>query len=436
MTRVNPFRGVRYNLEKIKAADVLAPPYDVISPDAQRAFYEKSDRNVVRLILGIENETDTQTNNRYTRSSMFLAKWLADGTLARDPKPALYLYAQDYEVEGEKTRRTGFICRRLIEPLGVSIFPHERTLSGPKTDRLNLTRACQMNFSPVFGLYSDPARTLDGIWAGIISNETPDIDVTDDEGVRHAMWTVADVKIIHKAQEFLEDKPVVIADGHHRYETALNYRNERRAAENPSGVTEYDCALMYLSNSCGEGFTVLPTHRVVKEVKIADMQSLLGKMRKYFAIEEAPLSKDKLAEFTHALALAGKGAPAFGMIAPGGKIYTLKLDLDKYMKETSSSGVASILRTLDVSVLQELVFENILGISKEAVADKKTVGYTIHAAEAAGLVESGAAKLAFLLNPADVDMVIKVATSGSVMPQKSTYFYPKLISGLVMNPLR
>ena len=436
MARVNPFGGVRYNPKAISnIGDVLAPPYDVISSSQQQELYDRHDRNIVRLILGYQREGDSEDDNRYTRSAEFLKIWMADATLSRDDKPAFYLYAQDYEVDGKKMRRVGFMCRRLIEPLGTSIFPHERTLSGPKTDRLNLTRACKMNFSPIFGLYSDPSKKLDKIWESIMNVDIPDIDVTDEDGVRHLMWTITDGEIILTAQGFLENIPVVIADGHHRYETAINYRNERRAQENPSGRADYDYALMYLSNSCGEGFTVLPTHRIVKDVPAIDMAALLASLGEYFEVKEEALNDKSIGALPAKLAAAGKNGPAFGMIAPGGKLYLLKLNVEKYAKNAPAGGVAAILHTLDVAVLQELVFEKILGVSKEQVADKKVVGYTINAAEAAQQVSGGGAKLAFILNPADVNMVIKVATAGGVMPQKSTYFYPKLISGLVMNPL-
>ncbi|MBI4666770.1 MAG: DUF1015 domain-containing protein [Nitrospinae bacterium] len=434
MAKVNPFRGVRYNPKAVpNAIDALAPPYDVISPEAQKSLYDRHDRNVVRLILGVIRDGDTDDNNRYTRSAKTLSSWLGDHTLIREDEPALYVYAQDYFIDGKKLQRVGFICRRLIEPLGQSIYPHERTLSGPKVDRLMLTRACKMNFSPVFGLYSDPERKVDGILKSIMNLVSADVDATDDEQVRHRMWILTDREAISEIQTLLENKPVVIADGHHRYETALNYRNERRAAENPKGPQNYDYALMYLSNSHGEGFTVLPTHRLVKEFATPGVDKILSLLGGLFTATQAPLDAQNMEPQVTALREAGLKAPSFIMIAEG-KSYLLTLKKDIYQAQIGE-GLSAALKMLDVTILQEVIFEKALGISREMVADKKVINYTIDPSEAARGVLEGPVKIAFLLNPTDVAKVIEVATAGGVMPQKSTYFYPKLISGLVFNPL-
>jgi len=435
MEKVVPFRGIRYNQNAIaQIGRVLAPPYDVISPAQQKALYDNDGHNVVRLILGYEYETDTDTDNRYTRSAETLGKWLEGGTLSRELMPAIYLYAQDYEMDGRAFRRVGFICRRLVEPFGQSVHRHERTLSGPKLDRLKLTRACKMNFSPIFGLYADPEKTLDAVWAQIIKSKKPDVYAKDDEGVVHQMWVVTDQAVIAQAQSNLQDKDVVIADGHHRYETALNYRNERRAAEKPDGPAEYDYALMFLSNSLGEGFTVLPTHRLAKGVDERALKDLLNRLAESFDVKPVKFDPADPAPFMAVLKSAGATAPSFGVIAPGGVPSVITLKKEKYLAG-DTGGLSDVLRLLDVSVLQELVFERMLGITKEAVADKAVIGYTISPKDAAQSIAKGETKIAFLLNPADVRVVMDVAIKGGVMPQKSTYFYPKLISGLVFNPL-
>ena len=413
---------------------VLAPPYDVISAAQQKALYDSDEHNVVRLILGYEYETDTQTDNRYTRSAGVLGEWLKTGVLSREPLPAIYLYAQDYQMEGRAFRRVGFICRRLVEPLGQSVHRHERTLSGPKLDRLKLTRACRANFSPIFGLYADPEKKLDAVWAEIIKSKKPDVYSKDDEGVTHQMWVVTDQPVIAQVQQHLQNKNVVIADGHHRYETALNYKNERREAEKPEGPAEYDYVLMYLSNSRGEGFTVLATHRLVKGVDGKAVKVFQERMAESFDVKTHRFDPADPAPFMAALKTAGATAPSFGVIAPGGVSSVITLKKDKYLAE-GTGGLSDVLRLLDVSVLQELVFERMLGITKEAVADKTVIGYTISPKDAADSVAKGETKLAFLMNPANVNVVMDVAVKGGVMPQKSTYFYPKLISGLVFNPL-
>ena len=434
MEKVVPFRGIRYNQNAItQIGKVLAPPYDVISPAQQKALYDSDEHNVVRLILGYEYGTDTETDNRYTRSSEVLNKWLSGNVLSREALPAIYLYAQDYEMEGRTLRRVGFICRRLAEPFGQSVHRHERTLSGPKLDRLKLTRACKTNFSPIFGLYADPEKKLDAIWAQIMNSKKPDIHATDDDNVVHQMWVVTDQAVIAQVQGHLRNRDVVIADGHHRYETALNYRNERREAEKPDGAAEYDYVLMFLSNSLGEGFTVLPTHRLVKGVDEKAVKSLLERLPESFDVKTESFDPANPAPFMATLKTAGAVAPSFGVLAPGvSSIVTLKKE--KYLAG-DTGGLSDVLRLLDVSVLQELVFERMLGITKEAVADKSVIGYTISPKEAAQSIAKGETKVAFLLNPADVSVVMDVAVKGGVMPQKSTYFYPKLISGLVFNPL-
>lgn len=435
MEKVVPFRGIRYNQNAItQIGMVLAPPYDVISPAQQKALYDNDTHNVVRLILGYEYGTDTEADNRYTRSAKVLGEWQEDGTLSRELAPAIYLYAQDYEIDGRTFRRVGFICRRLVEPFGQSVHRHERTLSGPKLDRLRLTRACKMNFSPIFGLYADPEKKLDAVWAGIMESKKPDVYAKDDDGVTHQMWVVTDPAIIAQAQGNLRDKDVVIADGHHRYETALNYRDERRKAEKPEGVAEYDYALMFLSNSLGEGFTVLPTHRLVKGVGEQAVKDLPRRMAESFNVTQVKFDPADPSPFMAVLKSAGATAPSFGVIAPGGVSSVITLNKGKYLAG-ETGGLSDVMRLLDVSVLQELVFEGMLGITKEAVADKTVIGYTISPEEAARSIAKGETKVAFLLNPADVNVVMDVAVKGGVMPQKSTYFYPKLISGLVFNPL-
>ncbi|VAX18614.1 Related to HTH domain of SpoOJ/ParA/ParB/repB family, involved in chromosome partitioning [hydrothermal vent metagenome] len=432
--KVNPFRGVRYNKKAVgnDFTSVLAPPYDVISPEYQDELYKRNDKNVVRLILEKKYDTDTDDNNRYTRSAKTLKEWMGNGTLQQDEKPALYLYAQDYEIDGEKRRRVGFICRRLIEQLGTSIHPHERTLSGPKVDRLNLTRTCQMNFSQIFGLYSDPDLYLDSMWEEIMKTE-PELSETDDDGVGHHMWIVTDADVISKVQAFLEEKPVVIADGHHRYETALNYRNERRAKDGETCDAEYDFVMMYLSNTNGQGFTVLPTHRVIIEMADMTNDEILKRLEESFNITEHPFTATTEKEFAVKLAETGKTTTALGLYLGDDKIYLLAFK--DGAKLPGSENDLEALRRLDVTILQDLIFEDYLGVKREDVASKKAVKFMIDAMEVKKMVDDKAARAVFLMNSTNVDQIIDVATNGGVMPQKSTYFYPKLISGFVFNPL-
>lgn len=436
MAIISPFKGVIYKREAVaNLIDALAPPYDVISPEMQDALYEKSDRNVIRLILGKEFPDDNGANSRYTRAAGFLENWMKDGTLGRVEEDSIYLYCQEYVINKRWLKRVGVICRTKIEEPGKSIFPHERTMSGPKTDRLNLARACRMNFSQVFGIYSDPKLTLDAIWAGIMKSPA-DMDVTDNEGIKHRLWLISDPEVIEQARLFFLETPIVIADGHHRYETALNYRNERRAEDKArDGDAEYEHVMMFLSNCCGEGFTILPTHRIVKNIGAPDIDSAVEKLKSDFKISERRVDANSVSGFLDDLKKSGGENPSLGLYRGGGRMLLLSLRKDAALPNPPGGDKTGILRRLDVILLQELVFEKALGISKEAVADKKIVGYSIDAVKAMAEVDDGGARLSFIMNPTGMDQVIEVSTSGCVMPQKSTYFYPKLISGLVFNSL-
>jgi len=436
MATIEPFTGVIYN-QRVEPdlGMVLAPPYDVISSNMQDELYERSPHNVVRLILGRQFSDDGDANNRYTRAAGVLRNWMGDGTLTRTEAPAIYLYAQRYTVEGIARERVGFMCRIKLSPLGKDVHPHERTLAGPKLDRLMLTRACRMNFSPVFGLYADEGRALDGMFGHYMASAVPDVDVTDGEGVEHRMWIITDPAVTGEAKRFMADKPVVIADGHHRYETALNYRNERRAAEgDPAGDQPYDFGLMYLSNIHGQGFTVLPTHRMAGELASAPTaETLANKLAADFDITPLRANHARVDELMAGLRGAGAKGPSFAVYTGGGK--ALLITLKPGITAPAAGAAAELLGRLDVIVLQELVFEKALGVTKADVEAKRRVSYTIDPREAMGRVDEGAVNFAFLMNPTGADQVMRVALGGGVMPQKSTYFYPKLISGLVMNPL-
>ncbi len=436
MKRVEPFTALRY-ADKVSAniIDLLAPPYDVISTKLQDKLYDRHPNNVVRLILGRIYETDNETENRYSRSAKDLADWKEAGIVKRDEKPAIYLYAQDFSVGGTRRRRTGFICRRLVEDFGTSIFPHEATLAGPKIDRLNLTRACDTNFSQVFSLYSDKQKVLDTIWEKIMATPA-DISVTDDENEDHHLWVVTDEKIIATVQDFLEDKPLVIADGHHRYTTAINFRDERRKEAGHDNPLGSDYCMMFIANVDGDGFTVLPTHRMVTDLPSVDLESFKNQMSNWFDLEERDVNRSNVSEFADEVVNAGAQCTCFGIYTGNGKGLLAKFTgVKKLIGDQKFSDAEKKLKLLDVSILQEVIITGILGVSKEAVAAKKNVAYTIDLEKLINDVDKGSANLGFILDATPIDDVLQVAMGGFVMPQKSTYFYPKLISGMVMNPI-
>ncbi|MBF0170843.1 MAG: DUF1015 domain-containing protein [Nitrospinae bacterium] len=438
MTRIKPFTGIRYAKGVAQSVnDLLAPPYDVISPAQQEALYARHPKNVVRLILGRQFDTDTDADNRYTRSAATLAAWKAEGTLLPDDAPALYLYAQDFLVEGVPTRRTGFICRRLVDNFGDTIHPHERTLAGPKLDRLLLTRACRTNFSQVFSIYRDESQTLDRIWSAWMEKNNPDITVIDDEGEGHHLWSVTDPAVIGTVEAFFENRDLVIADGHHRYTTAINYRQERREADgNPPQLKAYDYCMMFIANTAGPGFTILPTHRVVMATAGAAVDGMFDRLGGYFSVSRTKVTRDTVGAFVERLKKAGQTAPSFGLYTGNGEMALLTFTgKKKYLADMAAVTESETLKLLDVSILQNLVLENILGITREKVANKKDVTFTIDPKEVMERVDREGAVAGFLMNATDVGQVYEVATGGGVMPQKSTYFYPKLITGLVMNPI-
>lgn len=441
MAKIAPFRAIRYNLEKIaEPAGVMAPPYDVISPQLQEDLYRRSPYNLVRLILGKIDETDDETDNRYTRAADFFKTWQDEGIVVRDPEPGIYLYDEEYEAEGIGTVvRRGFLALTRIEDFASGVVkPHEKTLSGPKTDRLNLTKACGANFSPIFGLYSDPCCVLEALTRDECSRR-PDLDVTDDDGVQHRLWRVTDPDIIHKAQELLDKKPLFIADGHHRYETALNYRNfMREQVGEYTGKELFNYVLMYFANMEDQGMLIFPTHRLVYNLKDFHLPAFLAALNEFFEVEARDLNlADGAARLEARNILQQKGADAhtLALYAGGQSIYYLTLRDASVMDRFFDDKASKALRTLDVSILHRLILEHLLQITPEAQEKQLNLKYVKNFDEPFEAVQSGEFQLAFLMNATRMSEVRDVANAGEKMPQKSTYFYPKLLTGLVFNKI-
>lgn len=441
MAKIAPFRAVRYNLEKIQdPVSVTAPPYDVISPALQDDLYRRSPFNLVRLILGKIEPDDDAANNRYTRAAGFFRQWQDDGILVRDREPSIYLYDEEYQAEGMGTVvRKGFIALARLEDFATGMVkPHEKTLSGPKADRLQLTKACEANFSPIFGLYSDPCCVQEALtWE--LKKRTPDFEVTDDDGVVHRLWQVTDRTVIGRICGLLENKPLFIADGHHRYETALNYRDFRRVqSEGFSGKELFNYVLMYFANMEDQGMLIFPTHRVVHGLEAFRLEPFLTELGVYFEVEAHtvdPDDADSRRQARDILRNKGENKPAIGLFAGGRTLYVLTLkdaaSMDAFFDEKTSKA----LRTLDVSILHRLVLEKMLHITSEAQEQQTHLGYVKTFDEPFSMVQSGQCQMAFLMNSTRMVQVRDVANAGEKMPQKSTYFYPKLLSGLVINPI-
>ncbi len=441
MAKIAPFRALRYNLEKIEEpAAVMAPPYDVISPELQEDLYGRSPYNIVRLILGKIEESDTADNNRYSRAAACFAQWQQEQVLLRDEEPGIYLYDEEYQAEGiGRVVRRGFMALTRLEDFASGVVkPHEKTLSGPKTDRLNLTRACGANFSPIFAIYSDPCCVVESLTRNARKHR-PDLTVADDDGVRHRLWRVTDAAVIDKARELLDNKPLFIADGHHRYETALNYRNlMREQAGTFTGKELFNFVLMYFANMEDQGMLIFPTHRLVRGLKDFSLPAFLQSLQGCFEIEARELDVADSAgrrEAREILRQKGEETHTLAFYAGGSTVYFLSLRQPEIMDRFFDEKASKALRMLDVSILHRLILEDLLHISTEAQERQLNLQYIKNFDEPFTAVRSGDAQLAFLLNATRMSEVRDVANAGEKMPQKSTYFYPKLLTGLVLNKI-
>jgi len=434
---IRPFRALRYDRSTIgDPALVVAPPYDVIEPAERERLLARHPANVVRLDLP-GDELGDEPDDRYRRAARTLAGWRSDGTLHKDPHPSIYVYEQTYRVPGTDVTRVqrGFLARLRLEPFGPGsgVLPHERTLAGPREDRYRLLRATGVNTSPVVGLYDDPGgrgrMVLDAI-----TTRSADLDLVDDDGTRHRLWASPadgdDAAAIAPLLEAAGDGPITIADGHHRYETALRYRDERRMSRSCEEDPAFDYILAFLLDASAEPLTVLPTHRVIGGLGDARVTEMVERLGGSFEVRSG-LSADGLTGIFAAAGLASGGSGRLGLwTRSGGALLTARRDV----LERSLPVGGDAVRALDVTLL-DVVLEDLAGVDTAAVAGG-AVAYTKSAADAIAWVDTGqdGADAAFLLEPTPVASVLAVAAQGDVMPQKSTYFYPKALSGLVINP--
>jgi uncharacterized protein (DUF1015 family) len=433
---IRPFRALRYDPETVGDLSlVVAPPYDVVGPDLHRDLLARHPCNSVRLDLPA-GEPGEDPDERYRRAARILTAWRSDGTLRKDPRPSVYVYEQAYRVPGTHVERVqrGFFARLRIEPFGPgsSVLPHERTLTAPKEDRYRLLRATGINTSPVVGLYEDPARSSASALAEVVAGRAA-TDLVDDDGVRHRLWVAASDGEDSPAARLIAAAgagPVFIADGHHRYETATRYRDERR-----QGSAEQDPAfdfVLVLFLDATTPLTVLPTHRIVRGLGEEATAALVGRLPELFEVTESPAA-DLVARFEAAGALSG-GEGRFGLRTRAGA-WLLVARREAFAQLAPGSTGDAAVRALDVSLFG-VALEHLAGIDGPAVAGGERITYSKAAAEAAALVEKGTdgADAAFLLEPTPVASIVAVAREGEVMPQKSTYFYPKALTGLVLNP--
>ncbi len=410
MAEIIPFRGFLYDVSKVSIEDVLAPPYDIITPEGREALYTKSPRNIVRIDFGKEYPGDNETENKYTRAKKCLDVWIKDGILIRSEKPSFYAYEVIYTVQEVRKRLRGFLCLLKLEELGNgSIYPHEHTHPKPKQDRLNLLRTCQGNTSPIFFLYRSSTDRISNILSGI-AQKRPYLQTNDLSGNLHRLWQIDDPEEIEIVRRELADKPTFIADGHHRYETSFEYAREMSVKKtSPSDRKSYDYTLAFLADMMDEGVTILPTHRLIQEIP----EHIDGMLSKYFQSET--IADD----FDIRRKLSGR-KNAFGFFRKRETVWHLLTYRGRNLSE-----VPPDLREIDVIILDELVFKKILTNAE--------IGYEMDVARALDQVNDGKYAAAFFLNPTQAKDVEKSALSSVRMPAKSTYFYPKLLTGLVLN---
>jgi uncharacterized protein (DUF1015 family) len=444
MAEIQPFRAYRYDAKRVALKDVLTQPYDKISPQMQEKYYAASPYNLIPVEKGKTFDGDSPENNVYTRAAQKVQEWIAEKVLLQDAAPAIYVYTQEFQVPGTQNRRTrmGFIALVRVEDYDKKVvFRHEHTLSGPKKDRIELLRRTGAQTGQLFFLYEDPARQVDSLLEAI-SHQTPAIELHDEYDTIHRVWSVTDKAFIDKLQKAMVEKKLIIADGHHRYETALNLRNEARQK---SGNGTHDAmaasefAMATIINAHSKGLTILPTHRVVRAADF-DFEKFRKEVSPYFdwysyPFQNASERTASYAEFRKDLTSQSETRHAIGVYpspqGASGAFYLFVLRKDAEL-EALLPDISAAQRDLDVVLLHRLLLEKGLGITPEAVTAEKNLSYEREMDAAIAHVDRGEAQVTFLLNPARMEQVSQIALGGDVMPQKSTDFYPKLLSGLTI----
>jgi uncharacterized protein (DUF1015 family) len=434
MAEIRPFRAVRCNAEKVgELGRVVTQPYDKINPEMQARYYDLSPYNLVRIIRGRQNPADSPEDNVYTRAARHFGDWVEEGALVPDSAPAIYPYDQEYAVPGERgvvRRRRGFIALGRLEDYSARVVHrHEETLSGPKADRLELLKATRAHFGQIFVLYSDPGGEIERAMEAAVTGQAAQ-RVTDEYGCHHSLWRLSNSAAIERVTAAMREKPLVIADGHHRYETALAFRDYCRAQARTDARADF--VMMTFVRKESEGLTILPTHRVVHDLPFFDWSGFVASAERFFncetitaggtTAERGPGTIERLRE-------SGREAPSFATYAGGGRLALLRLRKNADLAAVLP-GLPDGLRRLDVVILHRLLIEQVLGIDRQAVREEKNLHYVREWAEALEQVDSGRAEICFLLNPTSIDQVWDNALAGQPLPQKSTDFYPKLLSGL------
>ena len=420
MALVYPFRGIRYNKETIgDFQKVVTQPYDKMTPSMQDEYYRCSPFNVVRITLNLENRTNPET--RYPDAGSIFLKWIAEKVLLQDSLPAMYAYYQEYAFEGQTRLQKGFISLLDLKNSESGIIPHENTLAAPKQDRLRLLRSIEANEDLIYLLYSDDRLTVNRIMDESISGRPAEIEVKDEYGAVHRVWAITDPETLRKMQDSMRSQRLFIADGHHRFETSINFMNEcREKGWEPAGLESFDKRMVTCFNSV-DGVTILPTHRMIRDLPEFDPGTFLRKIEDHFEAE--PVSS---ASALWEKMKKGQRDNVFGFYpATLGKFYFLRL-----RKNVEAD------RRLDVSVLHSLLLERLLGIDESKLASQAHLDYMRERDLCIKLVDEGKYQAAFFLNPTTAEQMQQIASRGERMPQKSTDFFPKLLAGLIFMQMK
>ena len=428
MADILPFRALRYDLQRVSASQVVTQPYDKITPAMQEHYYASSPYNLVRIILGRHQADDNTVQNVYGRAAAYGRDWRAQGILKQDSDPSVYAYSQTFTApSGKSFERRGFIALGRVEDYSAKVvYRHEQTLAKPKADRLDLLRATRVHYEQLFLLYEDSGE-IDSLLTPK-ANLPPTIDVNDEYGVAHRVWQISDAGVIASVQEKMQDKKLVIADGHHRYETALNFRNECRAAAGSGSDPNapYEFVMMTFVNMNSPGLLVLPTHRVVHSLQGFSTEEFQKASGAFFEVDEVDSALDASRATTLLRERGGAGTALLAVTANRAFV----LYSPKPAGAKLFAGLSARQQALDVVQLHKCLLEGVLKLSEESIRNQQNLSYLRDASEALAQVRKGAANIAFLMNPCPVQQVRDVAFAGEVMPQKSTDFYPKLLSGL------
>ncbi|MEE8637909.1 MAG: DUF1015 domain-containing protein [Candidatus Margulisiibacteriota bacterium] len=438
MVRVFPFQGILYNKDLVKKiAKVFTPPYDVITPEEQDAFYDLHDFNFIRLNLGKEFPGDGEYNNKYIRSAAFLDGWLRHKVLEQDEKPAFYAYEQSFRHRGKKYSRIGFIGLLRLEDMGRGkVFPHEETHSRPKLDRLQLMRSTYANLESIFSLYNDEKSKITKVLKKFMRRK-PVYEAIDKDRVKHRLWRVDRKPSLKKIIKEMRDKTVFIADGHHRYEAALRFKNELKMKNTKFSEEEvYNHIMMYFTPVEDNGLLVLPIHRVLRNLVYFDPIRFEKGLERFFEVKIYKAGKRSALrirkKLMRDLEKKGREKHAFGMYLGANRYYLLTLKDEKIVEEVVEEEKPKAWKKLDTNIIHYAVFDRILGIAQET--EDKLI-YVKDEEKAVKLVDEGGCQVAFFLNPTRIEEITSIASKLEKMPQKSTYFYPKLLSGLVLNKI-